>query len=50
MKSRTFHKYIVKYEPDLKAKRSKQDVCDFCIKIKLALQSKNLTDEERASS
>ena len=47
MKSRTFHKYLAKYEPDLQTKRAMQDVCDFCIKIKVALQSKNLTEEER---
>jgi len=47
MKGRTFHRYLVAYEPDLKTKRSKQDVCDLCIKIKVALQNKDLTDEER---
>ena len=47
MESRTFHRYLVVYEPDLKTKRSKQDVCDLCIKIKVALQSKDLTAEER---
>lgn len=43
----TFLRYMHSYHVDVAIKRAKEDECDTCIRLSVALENKNLTADER---
>ena len=47
MKSETFRKYMKAYHIDVSFTRGKEDCCDTCIRLSIAVADPNIPDEER---
>ena len=47
MQGETFRKYMKAYHIDLALTRAKEDCCDTCIRLSIAVADPNLADEER---
>ena len=47
MQGETFRKYMKVYDIDLAFTRVKEDCCDTCIRLAVAVADRNLADEER---